>query len=144
MSFVAPVEFEQAEVEHVCRLPPATPSPSLTRIACVPVVRVVTDLTTKPYTVPAVSVGGVLKLKVMNPPEPLEVPATVDEARSPPAVITMFPALVVLTSTVRFGFVPEQEAQKMLTSSFCSVPVVTGVKVSPARLVLLKPTPAVV
>src|SRR5215218_2615640 len=106
MSLDWPVALAHAEVLHVCRLPFASPSPLLTRTACVPVVLAAANLTTKPYCVPAVSVGGVGNVAVIKPPEPLDVPGMVTVARSPPAVITILPPLAVLASTTIFGFVP--------------------------------------
>jgi len=77
----------------------------------------------------------------MNPPEPLELPAIVLLASSPPAVIVGTPEVVVLTSAMMFGLVPEQVLQKMYTSRRASFPVIVGVNVWPARLVELKPKP---
>ena len=80
----------------------------------------------------------------MKPPEPLDVPARVDDASKAGAVMMLVPEVTVRTSTVRFGFTPEQLAQKMSTLIFFSVPVTVGVKVCPAKLVPEKPTPLVV
>src|SRR3954451_16175548 len=142
-SLLWPVAFEHDAVEHTCRLPPVRPSPSLVSTACVPV-RVDASFRTKPYCVPAVSVGGVTKVKVMKPPEALDVPAIVDDASRAGAVMRMLPALVVLASRVRLGLAPEQLAQKTLTSIFFNAPVTPAVKVWAAKEVLLKPTPLVV
>ena len=99
---------------------------------------------TKPYNVPAVSVGGVGKVAVRKPPEPLEVPGIETVARRPGAVIKILPLLVDLTSTMMLGFAPEHPEQKISMSSFCSLPVTGGVNVLPAKEVLLKPKPFVV
>jgi hypothetical protein len=49
----------------------------------------------------------------MSPPDALEVPGTVALAMRPAAVMTGLPLLVVLTSSVMLGFIPEQPEQKM-------------------------------
>src|SRR6185369_3262696 len=95
------------------------------------------------YCVPAVRFGGELNENVMNPPEALDVPGIVALASRPPAVITGTPPLVVRTSPIRLGSVPEQVAQKMTTSRRVSCPVTLGVKVWPGKLVVVKPTPLV-
>jgi len=104
-------------------------------------------LTTNPYVVPAVSAGGVLKVNAKKNPPPSEVPGEVALASKAPAVMfgTRLPpdVVVVLTSAMMFGFVPEQVAQKMYTSSFGSVPVTVGLNVWPSKAVEVKPKPAV-
>lgn len=55
-----PIGFEQAEVVHVTRRPPGITSPELESHAWFPVVRFETSRITRPYCVPAFSVGGEL------------------------------------------------------------------------------------
>src|SRR4051794_3632943 len=90
--------------------------------ACDPV-RVAAMRATSPYCTPDVSVGGVAKTNVFVLDEPLEKPGMVAVARRPPAVMTGNPPLVVRTSRMTFGFVPEQPEQNIEASTFVSVAV---------------------
>src|SRR5262245_39849426 len=93
------------------------------------------------YLVPAVTVSGEAKVTVLSPPAPPSLnPARVVEARSAPVGTGVTP-VVARMETVMFGFAPEQPEQKSSMSARVSWPLMAGVKVWPAQLVLVKVKP---
>ena len=69
---------------------------------------------TSAYCVPAVSVGGLLKLAVWKPAAPLLNPVMVADARSAPVGR---PPVVARRESVRFGVVPVHPLQNKLMSA---------------------------
>src|SRR6266542_2130640 len=100
-----------------------------------------TARTTIAYIVPAVSVGGLAKFAVKNPPEPLEKPGMVAVARSAPVGKSPLAALI---ETVIFGVVPVQPLQNKSRSALVNWPLTPAVNVWPNHEVELKPKPLLV
>src|SRR3954462_13811620 len=100
-----------------------------------------TGRTTIAYLVPAVSVSGVAKFAVKNPPAPVEKPGMVAVARSAPVGR---PPLVARMETARFGVVPVQPLQNRSRSTLVRLPLTPAVNVWPAQLVAFMPKPLLV
>src|SRR3712207_1018680 len=96
--------------------------------------------TTIAYCVPALSVGGVVKVAVTKPPEALLLKGSEAEARSAPVGRLLAAFLMEMTT---LGGVPVQDEQKRSSETFVACPVTVGVKVWPNHDVLLKPNACV-
>src|SRR5438105_3781367 len=92
------------------------------------------------YVVPAVTVNGVVKVAVKNPPAPLLKPGIVAVARSAPVGSAGVPA-VARIDRLMFGVVPVQLLQKRSRSTLVMGPEIAALNVWPAQFVALKPKP---